>query len=143
MAEYINVEKPFLDKLRQIGWVVYDNGAGGIPEDPTESFRTSFKEVILKEKFEAAIKKLNPWITNEQLKYCYDKIAEQGHKDLFTANKDISNLLLKGITPPGINEQTGIDNPTVHLIAFGDEYKSNSFIVINQFRVDTPNRAKK
>ena len=43
MAEYINVEQPFLDKLHQIGWVVYDNGAGGVPEDPTESFRTSFK----------------------------------------------------------------------------------------------------
>ena len=32
MAEYINVEKPFLDKLRQIGWEVYDNGSSGITE---------------------------------------------------------------------------------------------------------------
>ena len=142
MAEYINVEKPFLDKLRLIGWEVYDNGAGGVPEDPTESFRTSFKEAILKGKFETAIKKLNPWITNEQFNYCFEKIAEQGHKDLLTANKDIFNLLLKGITLPGINEQTGIDNPTVHLVDFVD-YKNNSFIAINQFRVDTPNRAKK
>lgn len=142
MAEYINVEKPFLDKLRQIGWEVHDNGAGGVPEDPRESFRTSFKEVILKEKFETAIKKLNPWITTEQLKYCFDKISEQGHKDLFTANKDIFNLLLKGITLPGKNEQTGIDNPTVHLVDFSD-YKNNSFITINQFRVDTDNKAKK
>ena len=75
MAEYINVEKPFLDKLRQIGWMVYDNGAGGVPEDPTESFRTSFKEVILKPKFEAAIKKLNPWITEEQFIYCFDNFS--------------------------------------------------------------------
>ena len=142
MAEYINVEKPFLDKLRQIGWEVHDNGAGGVPEDPTESFRTTFKEVILKEKFETDIKKLNPWITAEQLKYCFDKISEQGHKDLFTANKDIFNLLLKGITLPGKNEQTGIDNPTVHLVDFAN-YKNNSFIAINQFRVDTDNKAKK
>lgn len=143
MAEYINVEKPFLDKLRQIGWEVHDNGAGGIPEDPTESFRTSFKEVILKGKFEEAIKKLNPWINPEQFNYCYEKITEQGSKKLLEANKDIFNQLLKGITLPGKNEQTGVDNPTVRLIAFGDEYKDNSFIVINQFRVDTPNRAKK
>ena len=26
MAEYINVEKPFLDKLRQLGWQVIDQG---------------------------------------------------------------------------------------------------------------------
>lgn len=145
MAEYLNVEKPFLDKLRQIGWEVYDNGAGGVPENPAESFRTSFKEVILKEKFEWAVKTLNPWITNEQFNYCFDKISEQGPKDLFTANKDIFNLLLKGITLPGINEQTGIDNPTVILVDFVEENKNknNSFIAINQFRVDTPNRAKK
>jgi type I restriction enzyme R subunit len=142
MAEYKNVEKPFLDKLHQIGWVVYDNGASGIPEDPTDSFRTSFKEVILKEKFEIAIKKLNPWITDEQLKYCFDKISEQGHKDLLTANKDIFNLLLKGITLPGINELTRIDNPTVQLVDFAN-YRENSFITINQFRVDTSNKAKK
>ena len=142
MAEYINVEKPFLDKLRQIGWEVYDNGSGGISEDPTESFRVSFKDVILKNKFEEAIKKINPWISNDQFKYCFEKITEQGNKDLLTANKDIFNLLLKGITLPGKNELTGVDNPTVHLVDFAD-YKSNSFIAINQFRVDTPNRAKK
>ncbi|MBX9779863.1 MAG: HsdR family type I site-specific deoxyribonuclease [Chitinophagaceae bacterium] len=142
MAEYINVEKPFLDKLRQIGWEVYDNGSGGIPEDPTESFRISFKDVILKEKFEVAIKKINPWISDDQFKYCFEKITEQGNKDLLTANKDIFNLLLKGITLPGKNELTGVDNPTVHLVDFAD-YRSNSFIAINQFRVDTPNRAKK
>ena len=124
MAEYINVEKPFLDKLRQIGWEVYDNGSGGIPENPTESFRTTFKEVILKEKFETAIKKLNPWITDEQFKYCFDKISDQGHKKLLEANKDIFNLLLKGITLPGKNIQTGIDNPTVHLVDFSD-YRNN------------------
>lgn len=142
MAEYSNVEKPFLDKLRQIGWVVYDNGAGGVPTDPSESFRVSFKEVILKEKFETVIKKINPWLTAEQMHYCFEKISEQGHKDLLTANKDIFNLLLKGITLPGKNEQTGFDNPTVHLVDFAN-YKNNSFIAINQFRVDTPNRAKK
>jgi type I restriction enzyme R subunit len=142
MAEYINVEKPFLDKLRQIGWEVYDFGSGGVPENPPESFRTSFKEVILKPKFEEAIKKMNPWITEEQFKYCFDIISDQGQKDLFTANKDIFDHLLKGITLPGKNEKTGIDNPTVHLVDFGN-YKNNSFITINQFRVDTPNRAKK
>lgn len=142
MSEYINVEKPFIDKLRQIGWEVHDNGSGGIPENPTESFRTTFKEVILKEKFETAIKKLNPWITDEQFKYCFDKISDQGHKKLLEANKDIFNLLLKGITLPGKNVLTGIDNPTVHLVDFAD-YRNNSFITINQFRVDTPNRAKK
>lgn len=33
MAEYINVEKPFLDKLRHLGWQVIDQGLG-VPQDP-------------------------------------------------------------------------------------------------------------
>ncbi len=142
MAEYINVEKPFLEKLRQIRWEVYDNGAGGIPEDPNDSFRASFNEVILKDIFKASIYKLNPWITEDQFKYCFDKITVHGNKDLLTVNKNIFDLLLKGITLPGKNKLTGIENPTVHLIDFAN-YKNNSFIAINQFRVDTPNRAKK
>ena len=34
MSEYTNVERPFLDKLREIGWKVIDKGACGIPQDP-------------------------------------------------------------------------------------------------------------
>ena len=34
MSEYTNVERPFLEKLRQIGWTVIDKGACGIPQDP-------------------------------------------------------------------------------------------------------------
>lgn len=142
MSEYSNVEKPFLDKLRQIGWEVYDNGSGGVPEDPTESFRNSFKEIFLKEHFDNAIRKINPWITEEQIKYCFNKLSEHGNKDLMTVNKEVFNYLTKGITLPGKNEQTGIDNPTVHLVDYSPK-NENSFIVINQFRVDTPNKAKK
>lgn len=38
MAEYINVEKPFLDKLRQLGGQVFDQGIG-IPQEPGKSFQ--------------------------------------------------------------------------------------------------------
>ena len=30
MSEYTNVERPFLDRLREIGWKVIDKGACGI-----------------------------------------------------------------------------------------------------------------
>ncbi len=33
MAEYINIEKPFLDKFRQLGWEVIDRGIG-VPQEP-------------------------------------------------------------------------------------------------------------
>ena len=46
MAEYINVEKPFLDKFRQLGWEVIDQGIG-VPQDSTKSLRENFKQVLL------------------------------------------------------------------------------------------------
>jgi len=140
MSEYINVERPFLDKLRQIGWTVYDRGVG-IPGNPQDSFRTSFKEVVLKEFFEAKIKELNGWITDDQIKYCFERITNQGNLKLPEANKAIHTMLVKGITLPGKNEKTGQENPTVSLINFVD-HTQNSYIAINQFRVDTPNTAK-
>lgn len=36
MAEYINVEKPFFDKLRLLGWTVI-NQRQGIPQEPQKS----------------------------------------------------------------------------------------------------------
>ncbi len=36
MSEYTNVERPFLDKLRQVGWEVIDHSAGFIHQDPAE-----------------------------------------------------------------------------------------------------------
>lgn len=48
MSEYTNVEHPFLEKLREIKWTVIDKGNGGIPQDPAETMRTSFSEVVLK-----------------------------------------------------------------------------------------------
>lgn len=36
MSEYSNVEKPFLDKLSELGWEVINQGQG-FPHDPTIS----------------------------------------------------------------------------------------------------------
>ena len=58
MSEYHFVEKPFLAQLEQLGWTSIDLGQG-IPKDPTKSFRTSFREVTLKEQFLQSVKAIN------------------------------------------------------------------------------------
>ena len=141
MAEYTNVEKPFLEKLHQAHWEVINQGQG-IPEDPTKSGRTSFDEVALKAVFMSAVGRLNKWTTTVQLEYCYDRILLHGHMKLLEANKAVYRMLRKGITLPGKNELTGEENPTVMLVDF-EHYDRNSFLAINQFRVNTPTTAKK
>lgn len=140
MAEYTNVEKPFLEKLHQAHWQVIDQGQG-IPVDPKKSMRSSFGEVAIKVEFIRKVGELNPWATLDQLEYCYDRILLQGNKKLLEANKEVFRMIRKGITLPGKNLQTGEENPTVMLVDF-ERTDRNSFIAMNQFRVDTPTTAK-
>jgi type I restriction enzyme R subunit len=43
MSEYSEVEKPFLNQLKSLGWTVIDQGCQMIPTDPAISLRTSFR----------------------------------------------------------------------------------------------------
>lgn len=138
MSEYTNVEHPFLEKLREIGWNVIDKGDGGIPQDPAETMRTSFDEVILKNEFFRMLGELNDWITEEQKEYCYEKITSCSGS-LIDVNRSIHKLLYDGIHLPTKNEKTGEANPTAKIISFGKDYDKNSFIAINQFRINTNN----
>jgi type I restriction enzyme R subunit len=66
MAEYRNVEKPFLSKLESLGWQVIDQGFG-VPKNPTKSLRSNFKEVTLKEEFKKSIHQINQFEGNHGL----------------------------------------------------------------------------
>lgn len=145
MAEYINVEKPFLEKLRQLSWQVIDQGLG-VPQDPTKSLRNNFKEVVLPKVFKKSIKAINKtddgieWLTDKQLDEILFEIQYFPGKSLHEANKEIHRLLLKG-TSVAKNELTGEQDPTVRLIDFRN-YDNNSFIAINQFRLITPGASR-
>ena len=145
MAEYKNVEKPFLNKLAQLGWTVLEQGFG-VPQDPKKSLRNTFKEVVLPEEFKKAIKKINltedgrEWLTDKQLEELLFEIQNFPGKSLHEANKEIHRLLIKG-TSVSLNELTGEQSPSVRLIDFRN-CNSNSFIAINQFRLLTPGASR-
>ena len=145
MAEYINVEKPFLEKLRQLGWQVINQGIG-IPQEPQKSLRENFKQVVLPEEFKKAIKKINTtpdgteWLTDKQLDEILFEIQNFPGKSLHEANKEIHRLLLKG-TSVAENELTSEQYPSVRLVDY-KKYDNNSFIAINQFRLITPGASR-
>ena len=145
MAEYKNVEKPFLEKLKELDWKVIDQGSYGIPQDPAKSSRSTFKEVTLKDEFLSAVKKINTiegneWLTNKQLEDLYIEITatEKSNLSLQEANKTVFEKLIgKTKTTVAENESTGKQTPLVKLIDF-DDWSANSFVAINQFRIVTP-----
>ena len=144
MSEYLHVERPFLDRLRQLGWEVIEQGRG-IPKDPAKSLRTSFREVTLKEVFKQAVRDINwhagqPWLTDKQLEDLHDLLTstERGGASLLEANQEVFRRLVgETKTTVAQNEQTGERDVLVRLIDF-DDWASNRFHAINQFRVDTP-----
>lgn len=141
MSEYINVEKPFLEKLKQLGWDIIDQGTG-IPQKPEKSLRKSFREVTLEGEFKKTISRINKtadgreWLTDDQLDAVFDEITTHHGKKLFEANKDIFHLLTKN-TRVRENTLTNEQDPIVRLIDF-ENWENNSFIAINQFRIKTP-----
>jgi len=145
MPEYINVEKPFLDKLRQLDWQVIDQGQG-VPQEPAKSLRENFKQVLLPLEFKKAIKKINitpdgrEWLTDKQLDEILFEIQNFGGKSLHEGNKEVHRLLLKG-TSVSRNELTGEQDPSVRLVDYKN-YANNSYIAINQFRLLTPGASR-
>lgn len=145
MAEYVNVEKPFLEKLRLLGWQVIDQGIG-IPQEPEKSLRENFKQVVLPAEFKNAVKKINTlpdgreWLTDKQLDQLLFDIQNFPGKSLHEANREIHRMLLKG-TSVARNEVTGEQDPTVRLVDFKN-YGNNAFIAINQFRLNTPGASR-
>jgi len=100
MAESAFVEKPFLDQLASLDWQVIDQGPG-VPTDPTKSFRTSFREVILKGVFRQSLHEINrteqgqPWLTDKQIDDLIDEILNQPAKSLVEANEAVLKLLYR------------------------------------------------
>jgi type I restriction enzyme R subunit len=144
MSEYANVEKPFLEKLAQLGWKVIDQEPG-IPKDPAKSLRSNFKEVTLKEVFKESISRINidkgvEWLTDKQLDDLHYEITatERSGLSLLEANRSVFGKLISKTKSTVLeNEITGERDVQIKFIDF-DNWSNNSFIAINQFRVITP-----
>ena len=72
MSEYTEVERPFLDQLAAQGWTVIDQGLG-VPQEAASSLRTNFRQWLLPEVFDNAIRAINraddgrEWLTARHL----------------------------------------------------------------------------
>lgn len=142
MSEYNSVERPFLNKLQQLGWEVIDQGTGFTPYDPSISRRESFREYILENEFRVSLKRINltedgrSWLSYKQINAVVSELTMHPGMDLLKANQAVYELLTCNTTVDQ-NLLTGEYNPTVRLIDFTHPER-NIFIAINQFKIETP-----
>ena len=130
LDEYSHVEKPFLEQLAGLGWEVLELQ---MQQQPEQSFRSSFSEVVLKPKLREALVKINHFLTDAQVDELERKITSFQKNSLLENNQQVLHYLLENTTVSK-NEQTGELSPTVRFIDF-DNLENNSFIAISQFKV--------
>ncbi|RLG43444.1 MAG: restriction endonuclease subunit R, partial [Thermoproteota archaeon] len=155
LDEEYYVENPFLAHLQKLGWEIYRQNKDN-PEDvkviksfnssfkPTygnsKKFRETFREVILEDVLKKSIKRINPWIEDDQINEVVRRITTPTANSLLEANREIHDLLLEN-TSVSENRKTGEKSPTVRFIDF-ESPENNSFIAISQFKVNIPGTEK-
>jgi len=134
--EYDLVEKPFCQQIKAMGWE-WIEGDKDVP-DFTE--RQNFREVLLKGRLAAALRKLNlrdgqPWLDDDRVRQIIEKLEKaEGHR-LMEINESATRLLLKGTEIEGLPDWNFGRNQPVRFIDF-ENPANNDFLVINQFKVE-------
>lgn len=127
--ELTEVEDPAVDVLTQhLGWTELDSCAA-------EEMRGSLKDVVLFPVLMNAIKRLNPWITNENAQRIIRNITQIQASSVLEANEKIQGMLEKGTTIlQDKGDGLGLKSHDVHLIDY-EKIDNNEFNVVRQFRV--------
>jgi len=149
LDEEYYVENPFLAHFQRLGWKVYRQNKDN-PEDVKEiksfkssfepnygesiKFRENFREVILEEELKNSIKRINPWMEEDQINEVVRRITTPSAHSLLEANRETHDLLLEN-TSVSENRNTGEKSPTVRFIDFINP-ENNSFIAVSQFKVN-------
>ena len=133
--EYDKVEFPAINQLQQLGWT-YIHGSELSPDNSSE--REYFRQVVLVQRLEVAIKRINPWISDDNLRKVSSELTRPNFAGLMEYNHAIYQTLVNYISV----EQDlgkGRKGQTVKIIDF-DDPENNEFLCTNQFKVEGVNQ---
>lgn len=134
--EYEIVEKPFCEQLRAMGWQWIE----GDPDLPETTERTSSRDVLLRARLAASLRRINlrdgqPWLDDARIaKAIRDLEQAAGHR-LMEVNQAATQLLLKGTVTEGLPDWDHGRPQPVRYIDW-ENTGNNDFLVVNQFKVE-------
>jgi type I restriction enzyme R subunit len=134
--ESLLVERPFCQQLERLGWTWLE----GDTDVPELTERQTFREVLLKPRLAAALRKLNPgpdglpWLDETRIDKAIRQLESTGGIRLMEANRHVTELLIKGTTTEGLPGWDAGRPQPLRYIDF-DHPENNDFLVINQFKV--------
>ncbi|MCX6706481.1 MAG: type I restriction endonuclease, partial [Candidatus Woesebacteria bacterium] len=125
-------EQPVIDWLRELGYETLfssDIAPGGAFME-----RGDYHEVVLEGRLRRALKRINPNISDAGLDEVAKKIVKYEHPDIELGNKEMYEMLTRGITIDVKDENGETRGKTVYPIDFKN-LQNNEFLVVNQFTV--------
>ena len=133
--EFEKVELPALEQLQSLGWT-YIKGEDLSPDNSTE--RSSFKDVVLEDRLAENIKRINPWISDQNLQKVVKDLTKTQYTNLIEANQAIWTTINQCVS---VMQDLGKGNKgqTVHIIDFTNP-ENNEFVCTNQFKVSGVNQ---
>ena len=100
-------EHQFINWLKGIGW---DWKYGpDISPDGSSPERTSYKDVILNERLEDAIQRINPGLPKDNIRSVAQILSSPGETDLLKANELILGWFVNGI-PQKVRDSDGVES---------------------------------
>ena len=124
-------ENPAIDHLTRLGWTY-------LPPELLDPERESLKQVVLLKRFSTAIKRLNPWISEDNLHKAVRVITGLQATSLIEASQKLHTALTYG-TALEQDLGEGKKNHSIRFFDF-DSPTQNDFVVTRQFRVQGPKK---
>lgn len=127
--ELLEVEDPAVQTLTQhLGWIELDSLKAN-------TLRDSPKQPVLTALFYQAIKRLNPWISEENAQRVVRNITSLQTASVLEANEKIQSTLDRGTTVvQDLRDGLGLKSRDVKLIDY-EQIEENDFHVVSQFSV--------
>jgi type I restriction enzyme, R subunit len=129
------VETPALEQLKGLGWSHLD-GTTLVPG--TSNHRSSLKDVVLTPNLEQAIQRINPWISEDNLRKVIREVTLIQTSTLMESNKWFWERLTQYFS---VDQDLGSGRrgQTLKLIDF-DNLENNEFLCVDQFKIQGPSQ---
>ncbi|MCK6685845.1 MAG: type I restriction endonuclease subunit R, partial [Thermoanaerobaculia bacterium] len=125
------VEIPAVVRLQKLGWTYH-------PPELLDFERASYHEVILSKRLGTALRRLNPWLSDENVHKAVRAVTHVQATSLIEANEKLHTVLTYGISLEQ-DRGDGRRNYQVHFIDF-DRPRENDLAVTRQFKVKGPKK---
>lgn len=135
LDEKNHVEEPLLKQLEEIPGIHWNvlRLEMGISQTPQETKRENFSQVLMIKDVNESIRRINPWMTDDQVLEAYNDLASFESDNLYKNNQYILQKLINGTTVTR-NFKSNIPNETAFYIDF-DNPTNNIFTAVSQMKI--------